>query len=80
MNNTAKVAVIIGGSLVLQKLGVWFPLEPTGPGSGEEISYTPEPEGPGSGDEVPYESEAEPTGPGSGEYEPTGPGSGEEIS
>ncbi len=100
MNNTGKAAVIgvgaaviIGGSLVLQKLGVWFPSEPTGPGSGMEIPYTPEPtgpgsgdempaepEGPGSGDEVPYDPEAEPTGPGSGEYELTGPGSGEEIS
>ncbi len=83
MNNTSKVAVagigaavIIGGSLVLQKLGVWFPTEPTGPGSGEEIPYSPEPKGPGSGEEVPYE----PKGPGSGEYEPEGPGSGEEIS
>ncbi len=93
MTNTGKVAIIgvgatiiIGGNLVIQKLGVWFPSEPTGPGSGDEIPYSPEPEGPGSGE---YEFEGpgsgeyadpEPTGPGSGEEEPGGPGSGEEIS
>ncbi len=86
MTNTGRATIagigatiIIGGGLVIQKLNTWFPGEPTGPGSGEEIPYSPEPTGPGSGEEIPY-SEPEPTGPGSGEVEPSGPGSGEEIS
>ena len=70
-------ALVVIGGLIYTQLDNWFPDEPTGPGSGEEMEHDPMYDGPGSGE---FDYSPEPTGPGSGEEapyepEPRGPGS-----